>query len=88
MTPYEKAQLAMAQLKGAIHELLEAGRDSGLRNSEIGRALGIYAGHQGHEGHVPRTILAIMEREGVVSQDPATKCWRLSRRTGCPIAED
>lgn len=88
MTPYEKAQLAIAQLKGAIYELLEAGPDSGLRNSEIGRALGIYGGHQGHEGHVPRTILAIMEREGLVSQDSGTKCWRLSRRAGVPRAED
>lgn len=88
MSPYEKAQLAITQLKGAIHELLETGPDSGLRNADIGRALGIYAGHQGHEGHVPRTILAIMEREGVVLQDSGTKCWRLSMRPGVLIAED
>lgn len=76
MNPYERAQHAMAQLKGAVHELLEAGPAEGLKNAEIGRALGIYGGHQGHQGHISRTILAMMELEGVVVQDPDTKLWR------------
>ena len=74
---YRDAQRALADLKGAIHELLAAAQDGGLTNAEIGRALGIYAGHVGHEGHVSRTLLALMESDGVVEQDEATKRWRL-----------
>lgn len=84
MSPYEKAQLAMVRLKAAVYELLEAGPENGLRNADIGRALGIYAGHRGHEGHVPRTILGILEQEGVISQDINTKHWRISRGTPDP----
>lgn len=32
------------------------------------RTRGIYMGHVGHEGHIPRTMLALMEEEGVVSK--------------------
>jgi hypothetical protein len=44
----------MADLKGAVYELLESS-DSPLSNAEIGRRLGIYQGHVGHEGHISRT---------------------------------
>ena len=80
MTPYERAQHAVAQLKGAVYELLDSTAAEGLRNSEIGRALGIYMGHQGHQGHVSRTILAMMELEGVVVQDADTKRWQIMNR--------
>jgi len=75
-SPYNKAQKAMAEIKSAIHQLLTV-NTVGMKNSEIGRALGIYAGHQGHEGHISRTLLAIMEAEGVVAQDKETKKWSL-----------
>jgi hypothetical protein len=75
--PYFMAQTAMAQLKAAIHILLTRNQD-GLRNSEIGRELGIYMGHVEHEGHIPRTLLSIMEAERVVEQDKKTKIWRLT----------
>ncbi len=75
--PYLMAQTAMAQLKSAIYSLLSEASGAGLRNSDIGRALGIYTGHVEHEGHIPRTCLALMEAEGVVEQDKATKLWRL-----------
>ena len=65
----------MAELKTAVYSLLRAGPVAGLRNADIGRALGIYAGHVEHEGHIPRTLLALMEREGVVQQHPETKLW-------------
>lgn len=55
-----------------------------MRNIDVGRALGIYMGHVEHEGHIPRTLLAIMEAEGVVEQDKATKTWRLSTVAGKP----
>jgi hypothetical protein len=75
--PYALAQRAMADLKAAIYLLLKDGPGEGLRNIDIGRALGIYAGHVGHEGHIPRTLLALMESEGVVRQDGQTKLWTI-----------
>lgn len=72
---YTRAQRALVDIKVAIHQLLEA--SDGLTNAEIGRALGIYHGHKGHEGHIPRTLLAIMEEEGVAKQDATTKRWYL-----------
>jgi hypothetical protein len=82
--PYQLAQRAIADLKSAIYLLLKTSQ-GGLRNSDIGRALGIYTGHVEHEGHIPRTLLAIMEREGVVQQDATTKKWTIKSH---PSAED
>ena len=78
-SPYEKAQNAMAQLRVAVHELLEQASAEGMSNAAIGRALGIYMGHKGHQGHVSRTILALMEIEGVVIQDSESRRWLLVR---------
>ena len=39
--PYAIAQRAMAELKAAVYLLLKTGPASGLRNADIGRALGI-----------------------------------------------
>ena len=74
---YQLAQSGMASLKSAIFSLLDQCGDDGLRNVDIGKALGIYGGHIGHEGHIPRTVLAIMESEGVVVQR-ADKKWILA----------
>ena len=74
----------MASLKSAVYRvLLDAAPDS-LRNVDVGKILGIYAGHVKHKGHIPRTLLAIMETEGVVEQDPATKFWRLKDTANTP----
>jgi hypothetical protein len=63
------------------------GSPDGLRNVEIGRALGIYMGHdRQHEGHIPRVLVAIMESEGVVEQDGGTKAWRLRASATSEIA--
>ena len=78
--PYFLAQTAMAQLKASVHMLLSR-NTQGLKNSEIGRELGIYMGHVEHEGHIPRTLLAIMEAEGVVVQDKKSKVWQLKPRS-------
>lgn len=43
---------------------------------DIGRTLGVYSGHVRHEGHIPRTLMAIMEGEGVVEQMPIKK-WKI-----------
>lgn len=77
MHPYEIAQSALAQLKSAVHRVLAQSGDRGMSNAEIGRSLGIYAGHAGHEGHIPRTILSLMESEGVVEQNKENKRWKL-----------
>jgi hypothetical protein len=74
---YPIAQEAMSKLRSSVYILLKQAPSEGLKNSEIGRALGIYSGHVGHEGHISRTILALMEAEGVVEQIADTKCWRL-----------
>jgi hypothetical protein len=72
---YHRAQSALSNLKAAIYEVLRDASPEGLTNAQIGRMLGIYAGHVGHEGHIPRTLLAIMEQEGVVEQNRDTKRW-------------
>lgn len=74
---YLLAQDAMSKLRSAVYVLLKDAPQCGLRNAEIGRSLGIYSGHVGHEGHISRTILSLMEAEGVVEQDGETKAWRL-----------
>jgi hypothetical protein len=76
---YALAQRAIADLKAAVYMLLENGPHEGLRNADIGRALGIYAGHVEHEGHIPRTLLALMEKEGVVLQDAQSKRWTIAK---------
>ena len=75
---YLLAQRALADLKAAIHMTLKNGPREGLRNADVGRLLGIYAGHEGHEGHIPRTLLAFMEKEGVVEQSDKM-LWKLSK---------
>ena len=76
---YLAAQTGIIHLKSAIHRVLVAGPGTGLRNADIGRSLGIYMGHVEHEGHISRAMLAIMESEGVVEQDPQSKLWRLRK---------
>jgi len=75
--PYVLAQDAMAKLREAIYLLLNEAPASGLKNAQIGRSLGIYSGHVGHEGHISRTVLALMEAEGVVEQNVETKTWKI-----------
>ena len=65
----------MAELKGVVYELI-AHSQAPLTNAEIGRGLGIYQGHVRHEGHISRTLLALLENEEVIVQD-ADKKWHL-----------
>jgi hypothetical protein len=78
----------MAELKAAIYMLLKDGPAGGLRNADIGRALGIYVGHVEHEGHIPRTLLALMEREGVVQQEPQSKRWTICQHQSAVSSEE
>lgn len=72
---YQIAQESITGLKSAVYLLLKGQGEKGLKNVQIGKALGIYMGHIGHEGHIPRTILALMESEGVVKQNKSSKKW-------------
>ena len=72
---YYQAQKGLALLKSAIYELLAEKHPLGLRNVDIGKALGIYYGHIGHEGHIPRTLLEIMQTEGVIEQKEDKKWY-------------
>jgi hypothetical protein len=74
---YAQAQKAIADLKGSIYLLLSEPGFLEVTNAEIGRALGIYHGHVGHEGHIPRALLTLMEQEGVLVQNEQTKKWKL-----------
>ena len=74
---YNDAQRAIATLKAAVYLVLLDAGTLGMKNVEIGRALGINAGHMRHKEHIPRTLLAIMEGEQVTVQDPTTKLWWL-----------
>lgn len=73
---YHLAQSVIADLKAAIFSFLRTNADRSFTNVEIGRSLGIYSGHVGHEGHISRTLLAMMEEEGIIKQD-AEKKWHL-----------
>lgn len=77
---YVRAQHAIAELKGAILDLLAA-TPEGLSNADVGRTLGIYQGHSsGQEGHISRTLLGLLEEEQVVTQDKKSKLWRIRSR--------
>ena len=73
---YTRAQAAITEIESAILELLTA-NPSGLTNSEIGRRLGIYFGHDGHEGHISRSILAVMQTKGIVRQQSKRGPWEI-----------
>lgn len=79
-SPYQLAQHGLADLKAAIHLILQNAPEDGMRNVDIGRTLGINYGHSGkHQDHIPRTMLEIMKSEGVVIQDEKSKKWKLNR---------
>jgi hypothetical protein len=73
---YRRAQLAIAELKSAVVAYLERAQ-RGVTNAELGRSLGIYGGHKGHEGHISRTVLGMLEGEGVVQQNEADRTWTM-----------
>lgn len=78
-TPYARAQRGLAILKEAVYETIVNGSENGLTNAEVGRMLGIYMGHKGHEGHISRTILSLLEDNGMICQDKVTKRWMVRK---------
>lgn len=72
---YRRAQLAMAEFKAAVLAVVIGAGADGVTSAEVGRVLGIYSGHVGQEGHISRTLLAILQEEGVFVQDESSKIW-------------
>jgi hypothetical protein len=70
----------MLYLKSAVFDFLQSAPSQGYSNAEIGRALEIYTGHMRHEGHISRTILAMLEAEGLVKQLEKRGNWIAIRR--------
>ena len=69
----------MAMLKSAVYDILLETGPQGIRNVDVGKALGINLGHERHEGHIQRTVLGLMKDEGVASKDENTQLWSLRR---------
>lgn len=78
-TPYFKAQHGITLIKDGVYILLRDNFPNGLRNVDIGKSLGIYSGHKGHEGHISRTVLEMMRSEGVIEQRE-DKLWYLVKQ--------
>ena len=75
---YGRAQRAMLELKAAALSLLSTASSEGMKNSELGRSLGIYMGYGGqHQGCLMRTVLDLLEQEGSVTQDSDSLTWSI-----------
>ena len=76
---YEKAQLAVISLKSAVLTLLTRQGATGLRNTEIGRTLGIYFTPNGRQqGWMSMYLLHLLQAEGRVHQVKSGGEWVLS----------
>ena len=73
-----RAEAAMNELMASVVGVLGEAGAEGLTNAEIGRLLNIYMGHKRHSGHISRTLLAMLEQNGFVTQD-ADKRWHLTQ---------
>ena len=85
---YHLAQRAVTDLKQAVLEVIINGPERGISNAELGKNLGIHEGHVGHEGHITRTILSMLEEEGVVKQEDESKLWKLKRTDGLNLQKE
>ena len=77
MRAYRRAQRAPAELRAAAAEILATAAPKGLRKSQVGRLLGIYRGHVRHQGHISRTVLEMLQEDGVAEQNGERGHWRL-----------
>ncbi len=78
---YELAQEAISLMKSAIVRIL-TDHPKGLKNSEIGRSLGVNADFlDDQQGWFQYTVLKIMELERTVEQEKARGPWRLAATT-------
>ncbi|HWP30817.1 MAG TPA: hypothetical protein VNK96_03690 [Fimbriimonadales bacterium] len=76
---YDLAQEGVILVKRAIRRVFQA-HPEGLRNSVIGRLLGVNADFlEDQQGWFQYTVLKIMERERTVEQVKPRGSWRLMR---------
>jgi|GEM_PF-5404189 hypothetical protein len=85
---YRKAQNAIAELKSAVVDVLATAGSDGLRNSQIGRLLGIYQGHVRHQGHISRTILEMLQADGIAEQREQGGPWQIRQQTNVGAEDD
>ena len=71
------AEEGLFLLKQAVFELLCLYKEKGLKNSEIGQALGIYDGFLdgSQKGWISRIILEKLLEDGKVRYDKISKKW-------------
>jgi hypothetical protein len=75
---FRLAQESVALMKAAIYKLL-ANHPEGLKNSYIGRALGVNADFiDDQQGWFSYTVLKMMEIDRTVEQTKARGPWRLT----------
>ena len=80
---YERAQIAMAQLKSLALTLVAQNPESGLRQTDIGRMLGIHATPDGQQqGWVAGYLMQLLENEGLVERESQRAPWLLNSRYG------
>jgi hypothetical protein len=87
---YDLAQEAVSLMKSAIIRVL-ADHPDGLKNSEIGRQLGVNADFlDDQQGWFQYTVLKIMELERTVEQAKPRGPWRLvsAKQSKLKAAED
>ena len=66
---YEQAQIGLAQLKSAVLTFLTQYGGNGLKQTDIGRPLGIHSTPDGkQEGWIAAFLLRQLAKEGVVEQ--------------------
>jgi DNA polymerase/3'-5' exonuclease PolX len=83
---YRRAQRALAELEAAVVEILATAGSERLRNSQVGRLLGIHPGHVKHQGHISRTVLEMLHEDCVAEQETGGT-WHL-RRQPIPDVEE
>jgi hypothetical protein len=84
---YRRAQRAIAELKSAAVDLLATAGPEGFRNAQVGRLLGIYQGHVRHQGHISRTILEMLQADGIAEQKGQGGPWQI-RQHHAPELEE
>lgn len=77
LVAYRQAQRAMADLTSAVLSIIATAGADGISNSQVGRLLGIYQGHIGHEGHISRTMLELLKADGIIEQLGKGGPWRM-----------
>ena len=82
--PYLLAQEAMGKLRSAIYLVLQRPRQRADKRPTWALIGCIYSGHVGHEGHISRTILALMEEEGVWNKSPKLRFGAFVRTVMVP----